>query len=851
MIALALRGMAQRKLRSVLTAIAVVLGVAMVAGTYVQTDQIRGAFDDLTRAGLAGVDVSVTPHTDFEASFSQLQTMDAGTVDRVARVPGVGRAEGQLLQFGSLVVDGRAVEPQYAPAMVLSFTHPPFDQLTLVDGHMPATAGEIAVNRGLAEDEHLRLGQRVGVTTRTGIQAVVVSGIVEYGDAASVGGATLVVARLHDVQRWFALEGRVTQVVAAGDGAASPEVLATRIDAVLSQNLDVATGDETAQDEAREAADAISGFLTPLLLALGGAALLVGAFIIFNTFAITVAQRTREFGLVRALGATRRQILVGVAVEALLIGIAASAVGIVVGLGFATVLSAAFDAAWGMPHGALELAPRTVAISLTVGIGVTLGAALVPALRATRVPPLAALREDAATVAAHPGLRRAASALVGVLGLVLLVQGLLGGGPATARLGAVGAGSVMLFVGVAINARYLVRPLASALGRPLRRIGDGTGELACDNAARHPARTATTAASLMVGLALVVFVAVLASGLRTTIDQTVQARLPGPDLMVSSSSITPMSADAAEAVGTVDGVASASTLLVDQVRVGDERSTNVLTDVLSAVDPEQIGRLYDFVWADGSDADVARLAAGDVLVEQQFAEAHDVQVGDRFRLTTPSGRSAVVRAGGIYEDPAVLQGLIAGKETFAELSTVTDPWIVWVQLEDGADREAVRDAMERALAEYPTAKVRTVEEYTDWATGQIDQIVLLLYALLAFSLVIASFGIANSLFLAIHERTRELGLLRAVGATSGQVRRMIRYESLIIAAVGAVLGTAVGLLFAWLATLALADWGLVFAPPAAQLAVSVVLGLVVGVLGAAAPARRAGRLDVLRSLDAA
>jgi putative ABC transport system permease protein len=572
---------------------------------------------------------------------------------------------------------------------------------------------------------------------------------------------------------------------------------------------------------------------------------LVGAFIIFNTFSISVAQRRREFALLRSIGATRRQVLMSVAAEALVLGVAASVLGLLCGLGFARALGALFDAAgWGIPRGGMELAPRTIVIGLAVGIGVTLLAALFPAVRATRVPPVAAMRDEALAEASPRSRRRqVATGLVGIGGLALLVQGLLGGGPASSRLSAMGLGSLLVFVGVALSARYVVRPLAAVVGWPLQRMGHATGELARENATRNPARTAVTAAALMVGLALVVFVSVFAAGLKDSINGAIDDRAKA-DLVVSSDTVAPLSRAAWAHIDRVPSVVATTPQYLDQVQVNGGH-VNAISDQINGIDPLALRDAYSFRWLDGTDDDLQRLVGNAAIVEEQFAKAHAISVGDRFRVTGATGRSATLTAIAEYRDPQLMQGVMVDVAQFRALSSLRDPLSYFVTVMPGTDAAAAQRQVKAALAQFPSAKVRTRAQYSDYIGAQLDQIVYLLYALLAMSIVISMFGIANSLFLSIHERTRELGMLRAIGATATQVRRMIRYESVITSLIGGALGTGVGILFAWLTTFAVKDLGVGFSIPVGQLVVFLLLAVVVGVVGAVAPARRAARLQIL------
>ena len=851
MIALALRSMAQRKLRSALTALAILLGVAMIAGTYVQTDQIETAFEDIEQTTYAGIDVSISPREAFAGSWAPDELLDEEElIGAVRGFPGVERVEGQLWETGALVVDGETLQSDFAPSAVMSRVGEPFNPMDVVRGRMPAAPGEVAVNRQLADDEGLTLGQRAGLTTRTGVQPVRIVGVTDYGDVSSVGGAILIVATLDDVQTWFQRRDEVSEILVSAAPQVSPEELVEGLEPILGPDVEVKTGAQTATDTANEINDQIGGFLTPALLAFAGAALLVGAFIIFNTFSITVAQRTREFALLRALGATRRQVLGAVAAEALAVGTAASVAGLLVGLGFARGLGALFDAAgMGIPRGAMDLAPRTIVVALAVGIGVTLVAAVVPAVRATRVAPVAAMRDDVQSAGPrHPLLRRVASVLVALGGVALVAQGLLGGGTATARLGSMGAGTLLVFIGVALSARYLVRPLAALAGWPLERLRATTGQLARENASRNPGRTATTAAALMVGLGLVVFVAVFAAGLKDTIDGGIEERLSG-ELVVTSDTVNPLPAGAGAELAAVPAVRASSPQYVDQVQVNG-KPVNQTTDILNGVEPAGFPAVFDVEWL-GDEFDVSRLGPGDALIEEQFAKQHGITVGDRFTVRTPAGHTATLQAVASYRDPAIMQGLIIDAHQFLALSAARDPYGFFVALRDDGEAEvaAAKSEVADAIAAFPTAKVRTVDEYRDWIAGRVDQIIYLLYALLAMSLVISLFGIANSLFLSIHERTREFGLLRAIGATRRQVRRVVRYESVITAIIGGLLGTAIGVLFAWLSTFALEDWGVGFTLPLGQLVGLLILAVIVGILAAVVPARRAARMNVLAAIS--
>jgi putative ABC transport system permease protein len=408
-------------------------------------------------------------------------------------------------------------------------------------------------------------------------------------------------------------------------------------------------------------------------------------------------------------------------------------------------------------------------------------------------------------------------------------------------------GAVLVFVGIALMARHIVRPVAALVGWPLERAFHEPGRLARENAMRNPGRTATTSSALMVGLGLVVFVAVFAAGMKTTVGDSFD-RLLTSDLIVTSRSMEPLPVDAGPAIANVPGVNAVTPQFVDQLQVNGEPA-DAIVDILNGVEPVQLRAVWDFDWRQGgSDELLDRLTGSAALVEEQFAKTHGIELGEDFIIQTPSGARVHLQALGEYRDPMLLQGVVVEQRTFERASSLPDPFAYYVKTSGWTDPAGLQRAVDGALEGFPAAQVQTTDEYRDKIGARLDQMVYLLYALLAMSVVISLFGIANSLFLSIHERTREFGLLRAIGATRTQVRRVVRYESVITALIGGLLGVAIGLLFGYLMTAALADLGLSFSVPVGQLAGFLVLAVVVGVLAAVVPARRGARIDVLDAL---
>ena len=849
MIRLALRGMAQRKLRSALTAIAVLLGVAMISGTYVLTDQIRNAFSDLTRTANEGTDAVLSADTEFGEAFAETEELPASLLKRVESLPGVGTVAGQREGNGALVVDGEPIRTEGgAPSPVFGVIPEPFDATETVDGRDPESSGEVAISRDVAEDNGIEVGDRVELETSRGVQPVEVVGLLDFGGEGSASGFGFVVATQADVARWFDLEGKYSSIQVAAEEGATAQDLVRAIEPTVPAGVKVETGEQNAEEIADQISSAINSFLGPALLAFAGAALLVGAFIIFNTFSISVAERTHEFASLRTLGATRLQVLASVAFEALVLGVVSAIAGLFAGLGFAELLSSLFDASgFPIPTGGLVLKPRTIALALAVGIGVTLAASVGPAARAMRVAPAIALEEGARPPAAR--LSRFApyiAAFVSIGGIALLVTGLFGSGPAASRLLSMAVGAVLLFVGLALVARYVVRPIAGAIGRPLEGAFEVVGRLARENSQRNPGRTAMTAAALMVGLGLVVFVAVFAASLKTSIGGQID-RLITADLVISGDGFQPIPRRVAGIAAGTEGVDEAAGVLYDPIEVNG-RPNNLIYDSLLGVNAATLSNFYSVDWVEGDDSLLADLRGPNALIEEQFAKARKIEVGDSYKIVTPSGGRRDLTAIGIYKDPTILNGMLVDRATFESVSPVRDPFFLFVKAAPSADVGAVERRVTDAVASFPVATVETLTGFREETEKETDQIVFLLYALLAMSVVISLFGIANSLFLSIHERTREFGLLRAIGATRRQIRRMVRYESAITAAIGGILGTAVGVLFGALITASLSEFGLVFEVPFGQLAAFLILSVVVGVIAAVLPARRGARLEPLEAL---
>jgi len=843
-IRIAWRSLTAHKLRTFLTTLAILLGVAMICGTYVLSDQIDRGFKNIFTDAYKGIDVTITRKAKFNSGMSAAtEGLPESLEQTVREVDGVAEAHGFVTGMGAVAVDGKVVSTGGAPTLFFSAVPTDISNTSYVAGGLPEGPGEVSVIQKLAQDEQLDIGSTLTVVTPGGSEEVRVSGIFTFASQSSLGGSTLIDADLSDMQRWFSMQGRFSEIDVKAVAGVPAEELAGRIKEVVPAYASVKTGTQMAADQSKLMSDAIGAFLKPMLLSFGGIAVLVGAFIIFNAFSMTVTQRRRELAMLRALGASRRQVLATIAVEAVVMGVLASLLGIVVGMGIAAGVLRLLQAAnVDIPHGGLVLAPRTVAISLAVGVIVTLLSAVVPAWRATRVPPVAALQEGAAL---PPGrfarFMPLVAAAVAVLGAAAIVAGMYGPGTTTTRLGTIAFGAVLVFLAVAIASKYLIRPLAGALGWPLQKVAPVSGRLARDNTVRNPARTAATASALMIGIGVVVFVAVFAQGLKSSFVDAFD-KVSRADFVIQSEGFVPLPSGTATNLQSLPGVQTATGLDMQQVRAAGKQS------VVMGLDPGLFQQVWSFDWVDGSDALLGQLGTGNAVVEEQTASSLGVKVGDSVTVESVDGTKAQLKVIGVYRDPMMLNGIVVGTSGYQALFPSGQQYMVFVKAAPGSDLVEEQSRLKQALAAVPTAKVQTAQEYKDSLVGQVNQLLNLVYGLLAMSVIISLFGIVNTLVLAVYERTREIGLLRAIGSSRSQIRATVRYESVITSVIGAIMGIVVGSLFAWVVTTRFAGQGITFSLPGGQLVVFLIVGVIVGVIAAILPARRAARIDILEAI---
>jgi putative ABC transport system permease protein len=848
----ALKGLMGRKLRAALTAIAIVLGVAMVSGTYILTDTIQAAFSTVFATAYKNADAVVTGKSAIGNrnngnDLALPPSLPSSLLTEIRALPEVARASGGISDQAHLIGhDGKVISSGGAPGLAFSYTPASryFTPLQLARGNWPSGPDQVDIDESTASNKGFSLGQTIGVIARGPVQHYTIVGTVKFAGVSSLGGATMAIFDLPTAQQIFNKEGRLDQIEAAAKPGVSPDQLTKAIQPLLPPTSQVRTGQQEAQQQTKDTSAFITIF-QDFLLAFGGIALFVGSFVIANTLSITIAQRTRELATLRTLGASRRQVLGSVMVEALVIGTLASVTGLFVGLGLAHALNSLLVSfGINLPQTSTVFKTRTVIVALAVGILITLIAATRPAMRATRVPPIAAVREGAVLPRSRFARFTVAGAAVTIsAALAVMLVGLFVGGLSTAvRLLAVGIGAIALFVGVAMLAPTLVPPLARVLGWPATRIGGAAGTLARANAARNPARTASTAAALMIGLALVTLVGVLAAGLRSRFTDSVDKVFIANYAVTATNNFSPISIASANAVRGVPGVE-----VVSGVRAGAGKAFGSRMS-LTGVDGD-VSKVISVDWTAGSPQTPAQLGSDGAFVTKAYADAQHLHAGSPLSVLTPSGARLALTVRGIVNPPK--GGSPYGDVTISSQrfdSVFQNPQNVYTFVNmQGGVRPANTQRLTAALAGFPDAKLQTKQQFKSNQLSGLNTLLNLLYVLLSLSIIVSLFGIVNTLVLTVFERTRELGMLRAVGMHRRQVRRMIRHESIITALLGATFGIPVGILLAVMIGAAIKYPA--FTIPVGTLVVFVIAAIIAGIIAAIFPARRASRLNVLEALQ--
>lgn len=858
MFKLALRTIFAKKLRLVSTALSVTLGVAFLAGTLVFTDTIKRTFDSLFADIYADTEAVVRASASVETNLGGTQRgrIPESAVDTVLAVDGVADAQPIIQGFAQIVgSDGDAIgnPGQGAPTFAMNYTSGPLSPWTLTEGSRAPGPGELVIDAGSADTGNLAIGDDVTVLTQTGPHTFPLVGTAQFGSIDSPGGASVSLFDLATTQQvLLGGAGEIDAVMVDAVAGLSEGELVARIAAVLPDEQEVVTG-SAITEEAQDLVEEGLGFFNTFLLVFAIVGLVVACFTIFNTFQIIVSQRIKEMALLRAIGATRRQVVTAQLIEAILIGLIASVVGLLLGVVVAGGLKAML-AGFGVdiPAGGTVFRMRTAVVALVVGTVVTVGSAIFPSLRASRVPPLAAIRDVALDRAGTSGRRLISGAVVTVLGIVAFVIGLTGSG-----LAWVGVGALATFIGVFILGPLVARPVAMVLGAPLPGI---TGDLARENAMRNPKRTARTGGALMVGVALVVGITIIAASVKDWIRDIFDETFVG-DYVVSTDTfgfggLSPQLAldiDGLPEVDTAAGIRVGAASILDVGTTADDTADDTAGDptggtAYTAIDPAKAGRVFDVGMIEGS---LEALDDNGVLVDDDEAEARGIGLGDRLRFRFLNGTVKDLTVAGIFTEQDLAGNFVVTHGLHEQSGADQFDFSVYILTTPGVDDAEARAAIGAVSDAYPNAELQSRSEYADAQAARLDPLVNLMYALLALAVLIALFSIANSMALSIHERTRELGLLRAVGMTRRQTRSSVRWESVIVALLGTAFGVLLGIFFGWSISVTIREAGLAtFTLPVLPIVVIAAIAVVGAVLAASRPARRASRLDVLQSIAA-
>ena len=829
------------------TFMAVLIGVGFLSGTLILGDTLRANFDKLFKAGYAGVDLVVRPERDKSGDDNGFaaKTLPASLADEIAKVPGVRVAHAEVTTFGQVLDhNGEPLGGNGPPTLAANWD--PDDRLNpyhLIKGRAPVGPDEVILDDETLDKGKLKVGGNATVLLPQQLQVKIV-GVAQFGDGSSAVGVTYAFFSDAGTAAHLTREpGTANQIMGAADRGVTEEQLLARVKPVIGSGNEVLTGTAAAD----EAVDGINkdflGFLTTFLVVFAGIAVFVASFSIYNTFSIIVAQRSRENALMRAIGATRSQVLQATMVEALVIGIVASVTGLFAGIGVASGLKATFSAfGLGLPAGGLTILTSGVVISLVVGVVVTLGAAIIPARRGSRVRPIEALRASALEAEVPRRRRAVLGTVLAVVGVAVLLWAVLA--EPKDPINYAGPAAFLILVSMLVLGPVIARPVAGLIGLPMARLGGITGELSRENAVRNPRRTASTAAALLVGVAIVVLFSVFIASLKSLVTDTVDKTFGG-DLVISRGGfgIPSLPPELAGQVAGLDGVDRAVGYSVTQVSIDGKDA-----DFYGAADVPALSRMLDLDVAAGS---ATRFGPTDIGISQSTADTEGLGVGDRVKVRYGDGTEQRPTVSLIYRNADIVGPYLLPRAATAPHSAFDADAVVFVALERGTSFAEARKEIRPLTNAVGKPKIEDREEYTASVSANLDQLLGLIVVLLALAIVIAAMGIANTIALSVHERTRELGLLRAVGTTQRQLRRMVRWEAVIVSTFGTVGGVGLGIGLGWaLARTALAEsQSTPFALPVPTLVVILVVGIVIGVLAAVRPSYRAARMDVLDAVS--
>lgn len=844
MLRMTLKGMLAHKWRLASIFLSVVLGVAFLAGTLVLGDTIRRTFDNLFEDVFANTDATVRSASEVEGEFgsSVRARLDKSIVDEVRQVDGVAEADPSVQGYAQIVdKDGDPIgnPGMGAPTFGTNWTDvKAFNPFVLEPGGKgPTRNNEVVIDKLSADRGDYVVGDTVTVLVQAGPREFTLTGIAKFGDADSPGGASFALFTLPVAQELVGQAGKVDSVSVVGDPDLSQTELAERIQAAMPDGVEVLTGDQITTENQDSLKQGL-GFITYFLLIFALVALVVGSFSIYNAFSIIVAQRTREMALLRTLGASRGQVMRSVLGEALAVGVLASLAGLIVGVFMASILKAVMAAfGFDIPGGGVVLKPPTIIWSFVIGIGVTLISAIAPGRKASKVPPIAALREAAIDSSAGSTIRMVVGLVVLGLGVAAVLSAVLG----TAGGAQAGLGVFLVLIGFIVLGPVLARPISRFVGAPLPRLRGITGGLARENAMRNPKRTAGTARALMIGVGIVSLITVFASSIKASINDQIDRAFRG-DFVIDSGSFGfgGLSTSLADDLNELDEVETATGVRFGQAEIdGNSR-------FLFVIDPRSFERIFDLEVTEGSLDD---LGDDGIALFADTAEDGGWDVGDTIPARFAETGNTDLTLAAIYDGNEVAGNYVIGIDMWAANSAEQYDAQVYVQLAEGVSLDEGRAAVDSVADKVPNANVQDQDEFKRSISASIDPLIYLVYALLALALFIAFVGIANTLALSVYERTRELGLLRAVGMTKRQLRASVRWEAVLIALQGTLLGLILGTFFGWVLVRAAEGEGLtVFKLPITQAAIFVMIAALLSVGAAILPARRAARLDVLQAI---
>ena len=843
MLAITLRGLWSHKRRLAGTFLAVLLGVAFLAGTLVLGDTLRANFDTLFTSVTGDTGAVVRSATKVDSNpASPRGPIDASLVERVRAAPGAAEVQPVADGLGQIVgKDGKVLSTMGPPRAGNWIADPSLTPYRIVEGRAPQADDEVVINKGAANDGELRIGDRTTIETPAPVGVTVV-GIVTFEGSYAFGGSSYTGFTLAGAERYLAgRPGQVNSILVKAAPGVSQQELVSQVRPLLPAGVEAITGQQLSDESISDINQGFLGLFRTFLTVFAGIALFVAMFSIANTFAIIVAQRTRESALLRAIGASRRQVLWSVVVEALAVGLVASLAGLGGGIGIAIGLKALFKGfGFPLPTSGLVLTAGSMALSIGVGLAVTLLAGVLPAVRASRVAPLAALRDVASEPPAGSRLRVLAGAVLAAGGVAATLVGVLGGGDATTLLTATGA--LLLLFGVVVLGPAVARPASRLIGAPLGRLRGITGALARQNAMRNPRRTSGAAMALLIGVAVVTLFTVFTASIQASIRQTV-AESFGGDLAITSGGFAAprLAPQLATQVGKLPEVQRS-------VGVGNGRAlVGGSSQEISVADPAALDGVVDLRMSAGS---ISGLRGRQFAVASSVADDRGWRLGQAVPVRFADGATETFTLGAIYDaQDAVVGNYLMPRDQWAPHAPGAADQTVLIALRPGTDLETGKAAVERVAAGYGRPDVRDRAQYTDSLTSVLDPGVSVVYVLLVLAIVIALMGIANTLSLSVHERTRELGLLRAVGETRRQVRAMVRWESVIVALFGTIGGLGLGVFLGWALVRASASGGTgTFAAPPLQLTIIVLVGAIAGVLAGLRPARRAAKLNLLAAI---